>query len=263
MKKSIRKQYERWIVLPDIQIPYEDKRTLKALEAYIADVQKSDDPFVGWLQMGDLLDFDEISRWNVGYEASIKGDLAESFERGNTFLDRHQALMALSGEDYQMVMLQGNHDWRVMDFGKKHPHLAKHMDFARNLNLEKRGIRFVQCWEEHEMFNKGKAYFTHGNFLNKYHAFKMVDTYGVNIYYGHTHDVMEFPKMTWGKDKTIVGKSLGCLCVYDMPYMKTKPSNWQQAFSEFYFFKNGYFQEITTKIFRHRFVGRNGKVYQG
>lgn len=263
MKRKVREEYERWIVLPDLQIPYEDKRTLKALEEYIADVQKSDDPFVGWLQMGDFLDFDELSRWNKEYEASIKGDVLSSYQQGNAFLDRHQELMSLSGKPYQMVLLQGNHDWRVFDFGRKMPKMAGLMDYRYNLKLDERGIKFVECWEKHEMFNKGKAYFTHGNFLNKYHAFKMVDTYGVCIYYGHTHDIMEFPKSTWGKDKTIVGKSLGCLCKYNMPYMQTKPSNWQQAFSEFYFFPNGFFQEITTKIFQHRFVGRNGKVYKG
>ena len=101
----MRKPYERWLVLPDLQIPYEDKRTLEALEMYIKDVQKSRNPFVGWLQIGDMLDFDELSRWNVGYEASIKGNLAESFERGNSFLDRHQALM---GENCKFVILQGN-----------------------------------------------------------------------------------------------------------------------------------------------------------
>lgn len=263
MKKSVRREYERWIVLPDTQIPYQDKRTLKALEAYIADVQKSDDPFVGWLQMGDFLDFDELSRWNVGYEASIKGDVRKSFEAGNAFLDRHQALMALSGVPYEMVLLEGNHDFRARDFGRKEPKFAGLVDYAFNLHLKDRGIKFVQCWDKHEIFQKGKAYFAHGNFLNKYHAFKMVDTYGCNIFYGHTHDVMEFPKQTWGKDKTLIGKSLGCLCRYDMPYMQTKPSNWQQAFSEFIFFPNGFFQENTTKIFQHRFIGRNGEVYKG
>ncbi len=265
MKKSVPpiRDYERWIVLPDTQIPFEDKRTLKALESYIADVQASDDPFVGWIQMGDFLDFDELSRWHQGKEASIKGNVYKSFVAGNEFLDRHQALMELSGIPYEMVILQGNHDYRTVDFAEREPKFRDLVDYQRNLKLRDRQIKFVKCWEHHEIFQKGKAYFTHGNFLNKYHAFKMVDTYGVNIYYGHTHDVIEFPKMTWGKDKTIVGKSLGCLCRYDMPYMKTKPSNWQQAFSEFLFFPDGYFQETTTKIFRHRFIGRNGKVYKG
>ncbi len=257
------REYERWIILPDLQLPYEDRRTLKALEAYIADVQQSDDPFVGWLQMGDFLDFNELSRWVTGYEASIEGSVGRSFDAGNEFLDRHQALMEQSGKPYEMVILQGNHDYRTVDFSKKEPRFKELVDYQKNLRFSERGIQYIKCWEKHDMFRKGKAFFTHGNFLNKYHAFKMVDTYGVNIYYGHTHDIIEFPKNTWGKDKTIVGKSLGCLCKYNMPYMQTKPSNWQQAFSEFLFFPDGFFQETTTKIFKHRFVGRNGLVYKG
>ena len=42
----------------------------------------------------------------------------------------------------------------------------------------------------------------------------MVMAYGVCIFYGHTHDVMEFPLVTWGDNRTLVGKSLGCLCDY-------------------------------------------------
>lgn len=99
------KKYERWLVLPDLQIPYHDTKTLDALERYVEDVQRSRNPFVGWLMIGDFLDFDELSRYNVGYEASIKGNLSESFERGNTFLDRWRQLM---GDDCKMVLLQGN-----------------------------------------------------------------------------------------------------------------------------------------------------------
>jgi hypothetical protein len=256
----MRKPYERVLVLPDLQIPYHDTRTLDALERYVEDVQKSRNPFVRLVILGDTLDFDELSRYNVGYEASIKGNLAESFERGNSFLDRWQQLM---GEDCKFVMLQGNHDYRTVDFGLKYPHLKEFCDYERNLRLEVRGINFIKCWEKGEMYQLGNAYFTHGKFLNKYHAFKMVDTYGVCVYYGHTHDVMEFPRSAWGNDKTLVGKSLGCLCLYEQSYMKGSPSNWQQAFSEFYIFRDGFFQEITTKIFNHRFVGQNGKVYQG
>lgn len=102
------KKYDRWLVLSDLQIPYHDTKTMAAVEKYIADVQKSKNPFVGWLQVGDFLDLDEISRFNAGYEASIRGDVAKSFEAGNKFLDRHQELMSLSKKPYKMVLLQGN-----------------------------------------------------------------------------------------------------------------------------------------------------------
>ena len=256
----MRKQYERWLVLPDIHVPYHDTRTIAAILQYILDVQKSRHPFVGVLHLGDFLDLDELSRWTKDYEASIKGSLAESFERGNTFLDELQKTI---GENCRLVILQGNHDYRTVDFGLKFPHMSEHCNFERNLRLEDRGIRYIKCWETGEMYQIGNAYFTHGRFLNKYHAAKMVDTYGVCTYYGHTHDVMEFPKVQYGNDKTLVGKSLGCLCLYEQSYMKGAPSNWQQAFAEFYVFKDGFFQENTTKIFQHRFVGANGKVYQG
>lgn len=98
-------EYERWLVIPDLQIPYQDVRTLKAIEQYVKDVQASSDPFVGFIQMGDFLDFNELSRWNTGYEASIIGDVKASFDAGNEFLDRWRKLL---GEDCKMVLLQGN-----------------------------------------------------------------------------------------------------------------------------------------------------------
>lgn len=255
----MRKAYERWLVLPDIHVPYEDKRTFEALEKYVIDVQKSRNPFVGWLQLGDFLDLDELGRWNKDYEASIKGNLAESFERGNSFLDHWQQLM---GEDCKFVMLQGNHDYRTVDFGLKNPHLSQHCNFERNLRLEERGINYVKFWETGKMYQLGNAFFAHGLSTGLNHAKLSVEKMGVCIFYGHTHDVMEFPKVQYGNDKTLVGKSLGCLCLYEQSYLKGAPTRWQQSFSEFDVFRDGYFQEHTTKIFKHRFVGRNGKVYQ-
>lgn len=254
------RKYERWLVLPDIHIPNHDTKTFEALEAYVADVQKSRNPYTGFLQLGDFLDLDELSRWTKDYEASIKGNLAESFERGNSFLDRWRTLL---GEDCRMVILQGNHDYRTVDFGLKFPHLGEHCNFERNLRFEDRRIEYVKSWETGKMFQLGNAYFTHGRFLNLYHSRKMCATFGVCVYYGHTHDVQESSLVQYGNDKTLVGKSLGCLCLYDQTYMKGAPSNWQQAFAEFYIFRDGYFQETTTKIYKHRFVGQNGKIYQG
>lgn len=256
----MRKQYERWLVLPDIHIPYEDKRTFEALEAYVADVQKSRNPFKGVLQLGDFLDLDELSKYNLSYEASIKGNLAESFERGNEFLDRWQKLL---GENCKMVIIQGNHDYRTVDFGRKHPHLAEHCNYERNLRLEERGIKFVKFWEKGEKFWLGNCLFIHGEFVSQFHSKAHVLKFGCPVYTGHVHDVQEISIVHEGHDKTLVGKSLGCLCLYDQTYLKGKGTKWQQAFAEFDVFKDEFFQEVTIKIFKHRFVGLNGKVYQG
>lgn len=77
----------------------------------------------------------------------------------------------------------------------------------------------------------------------------------------NTHDVMCYPMTNRAKHKAYVGQSLGCLCVYDMDYMGKRPSNWQQAFAEFVFTKDGHFNYNITRIFNHSFVHLNGKMY--
>lgn len=256
--------YQKWIVLPDTQIPHHDPRTLAAVEEYMADVADSKHPFDGWLQLGDFLDFNELSKYNEGYEASIKEDVHSTFEAGNELLDRHEKLIRGPNRRARMVLLQGNHDYRATDYSLKYPWLAQQLDYRRNLRLKERDVEWVRCWEDKDdLFRLGNAYFTHGHYTNQYHAKKMVETYGVCIFYGHLHDVMEHPKVLRGANKTIVGKSLGCLCKYEQKYLKGAPTNWQQSFSEFYVLPDGYFQETTVRIFKHRFIGpATMKVYE-
>jgi uncharacterized Fe-S cluster protein YjdI len=258
------KSLQRWLVLPDTQIPYEDVRTLKAVESYMKDVAKSDHPFDGWLQLGDFLDFNELSKYNAGYEASIKEDVAETFAAGNRFLDRQQAIVRAGNKRAKFVLLQGNHDFRAVDYALKFPFLRGILDYEKNLKLKARGIKFVKCWEnKSQMFRLGKACFIHGNKVSTNHAKQMCEVYGANIFYGHLHDVQEYSKQVVGKDKVISAKSLGCLCRHDQQYLRGNPTNWVQAFSEFWVLPDGFFTEHTVKIFKHRFVAPNGKVYQG
>lgn len=258
------KKVQRWLVLPDLQLPYEDKRTIKAIESYMKDVAKSSHPFDGWLQLGDFLDFNELSRFNAGYEASIKEDVAESFAAGNEFLDRQQKLILSGNRNARFVLLQGNHNYRAVDYALKFPFLKGILDYEKNLRLKERKIKYVKCWENKQnVFSLGKANFIHGNFVCTNHAKKMVDVYGTNIFYGHVHDVMEFPRQMMGKDKTIAGKSLGTLCRYDQKYLKGNPTSWQQSFSEFWILPNGFFNEFGVKIFNHGFTAPSGKFYSG
>lgn len=247
--------YEKWLVLPDPHIPYEDKITYTAIGKYM-----EDEKWDGLIILGDFLDFNEISKYNQDAPRRKTEKVKETFKAGNAFLDKLQKTV---GKKCQIVLIEGNHDFRVEDYMDKHEELDGLLDIADNLRLKERGIKWVKNWSKGELFSKGHAKFAHGQFISTHHAKKMAQTYGACIFYGHTHDIMEHPIEYYGDDKTIVGKSLGCTCDYNQKYLKGNPTKWQQAISVFYFFSDGFFQENTIKIFKHRFVGLNGKVYDG
>lgn len=249
---------QRWVVLPDIQCPYEDKETLAAVEKFMAA-----HTFAGYINLGDLCDFNEISRFNEGFPGRVSERVDQTFRAVNTLLDRHQAIIRKRNPRARFVLLEGNHDYRAVAYTEKHPELGKTLDVPRNLRLKERGFEWVPSWSKGKLFKLGNAYFAHGLITTKWHAAIMAARFGVSIYYGHTHDVMEFPVVLHGDNKTIVGKSLGCLCRYDQKYLKGAPTNWQQAFAVFDILPDGFYTEHTMRIFRHRFVGIDGVVYDG
>jgi predicted phosphodiesterase len=249
---------ERWIVLPDMQVPYHDTKTLRAVESCMAANR-----FDGYINLGDFLDFNEISSYNDGYPGRIAEQVDQTFKVGNEILDRHQAIIRRRNPKARFVLIEGNHDYRAVTYTEKHPELGGILSVPKQLRLKARKFEWIPSWSKGKLFKLGNAYFTHGLALSKYHAAVMAAKFGVCIYYGHTHDVMEFPMVQLGADKTIVGKSLGCLCRYDQKYLKGAPTNWQQAFAIFYLFPDGYYTEQTIRIFKHRFVGPDGVVYDG
>ena len=243
------------LVIPDLHCPYEDKRSLGAVEQVMKEYRWDE-----IIQIGDFMDLDCISDHNKGKLKTIEGKtIQKDFDQGNAILDRWQKLAPKT----KITILEGNHDERMLRYIDANPQLAGVVEVPKLLNLAKRGINWVPSWSEGKVYRIGNAYFTHGLYTNQYHAAKMVQRFGVNIFYGHLHDTQCFPLVMRGEDKTIVGQSLGCICRYDQKYMRNAPSNWQQAFADFHFFDdNGFFQYNINRIFKSRFYFR-GKVYQG
>ena len=250
---------QRWIVLPDPQIPHHDKRSFAAVEKYIA-AHKWD----GWLCLGDFLDFNEISTHSEGKRGAVTERVDKTFAAGRKLLKRHVRLIRDKNPGARMVLLEGNHDYRAVDYTERHHEVGNTtFDVPTNLHLKELGVEWVPSWSKGKVFKLGKAHFIHGLLTSKYHAALMAARYGVCIYYGHTHDIMEFPIVMRGENKTIVGKSLGCLCKYDQAYLKGAPTNWQQGVSTFFIRPNGYYSEYTSRIFNHSFVGPDGVTYSG
>ncbi len=246
---------QRWIILPDMQVPYHDKRTMAAVERYMA-AYKWD----GYLNLGDFLDFNEISTHVIGKPGAVKENVAKTFKIGRDVMERHRKIL---GPDCRMAVLQGNHDYRAVSYGERHPPMKEHLDVPTNLGFDLLDIEWVKSWEKGKIFRLGHAGFIHGGLIRKHHAAGMVEKYGIPIYYGHTHDVMFFPKTTKGDNKTLEAGSLGCLCRYDQQYLKGRPTNWQQAVSTMFVQKNGAYNLYVSRIFTHKFIGPDGKEYKG
>ena len=250
---------QRWLVLPDIHVPYEDKKTLHAVEEYLAD-----HTWDGLIYIGDFMDFDIISSHNKNNLRAVEARrISDEYADGRRVLDRHLALLRKRNPAAKAILLEGNHEYRAEAYLDANPMLEGMFEVENGLGLTERKVKWVRTWSKGETYTIGNAKFHHGLYTTQYHSRKMADVFGTNIFYGHTHDVQSFSREFEGEDKTIVGQSLGCLCLYRQGYMRGKPSKWQQAFGVFHFFPDGNFSYYVTRIFKHRFVSPEGRVYDG
>lgn len=251
---------ETWIVLSDMQVPYHDPKALDAVEQYMSTLH-----ITGLINIGDFLDMETISSFSQGRARLLNGKhISKDIQEANKILDRHLSIARKNNPSARYIYLEGNHEERIERFLDEHPQFEGLLDLPHLLDFSSRGVEWVRAWSKGEVFNLGKATFTHGLSTSQYHAKKMVEDYGDSIFYGHTHDMMCIPKATKAHpDKVIVGQSIGCLCVRDMPYMNGRPSKWQQGFAVFFVLPDGTYTYYTPRIFNGQFVGPDGKLYVG
>jgi hypothetical protein len=249
---------ERWLILPDTQIPFHDQKSLDAVLSYASEIH-----WDGIIQLGDFMDWDFISRWSKENARKIEGQrFLEEYLHGNAVLDQIQTAVRTQNKDAHIVIIEGNHDWRIENVVDQTPALEGLIEMERNLRLAERNITYWRYWTHRKPFIIGKAWFIHGEYIGTHHAKKMAESFHRNVFYGHTHDVMSYTKTTaWGD--SIMCSSLGTLSVLDLEYMGHRPSNWQQAFAEFFFQSNGNFNHYVTNIVENEFVAINGRKYKG
>jgi len=249
----------RAIVLPDLHVPYQDDKTLKAVEKYM-----TDNTWDYYILLGDFMDLDCISSHNKNNLRQVEGKrIWEDYRIGNSILDRHQKIIKKKNPKAKFIYIEGNHEYRIERYIDANPQLEGMVEFEIGLNLKERGFKIVRSYTKGDVFKLGKAMFHHGQYITKYHANKMAEAYDGSVFYGHTHDVQQYSRVTFGSDNTTVGQSLGCLCKYEQSYMQKRPSKWQHAFGVFSFEKTGHFTYYVPLIFKHKFTDMNGKVYKG
>jgi hypothetical protein len=247
---------QRWLIIPDLQIPYHDEESLVAVLKYAQTVH-----WDGCIQLGDFMDWDWCSRWTKDNQRAAEGArFLSEYILGNEVLDAIQYSVRKKNPDCQITILEGNHDWRVEAVIDKTPALEGLIEMERGLRLEERNIIYWKYWTHRRPYIIGDAWFIHGEYIGNNHAKKTADSFHRNVFYGHTHDRMSATKTTAFGD-SVQCESMGTLSRFDLEYMGHKPSNWMQCFGEFFFRPDGTFNHYVTNVINHNFTAIDGTYW--
>ena len=253
------KSPENVLVIPELHFRKkqggEDRRSIDAVLKYA-----SDQKFSHCVFLGDILDNNSISSHNKGLLKSVEGEtILRDYEVANKSLDEFES--ATRGAT--KVVIEGNHDYRTAMLVNQQPQLEGLIETPNGLQLKRRGWLWVPYWSRGTIYSLGKASFIHGRYTNDLHSKKHALAYGRNIYYGHTHTFQNYTVEREGDNNKFEAASLGCLCEYQQEYLKGRPTKWQQGFCVFRFQPNGFFNRYEVRIFQHRFISPEGKLYRG
>jgi hypothetical protein len=251
----------QWIIVPDVHASVSgehDGDSLATVERFMQSKR-----FDGYLNLGDLCDFGIISTHNANRLREIEGGrIMDEYKIANDILSRHESIVRTNNPNAEMVLLEGNHDYRIERYMDAHPELSGMLEVEKVLRLRERGIQYVKSWSEGKIFELGRCWFSHGLFCNEHHAKKMLQRFNHSIAYGHTHDLQMYSSHAYRPQDVLIAASLGCLCRIPQRWCRGAPTKWSQAVTEFQFDKvSGQFQFNILRLIDHKLI-HDGKVYQ-
>lgn len=223
---------KRIVVVSDTQIPYDDRRALKAVIQYITDTQPDE-----VVHIGDLMDYPTPSRWTKGtaeeFAQRIKPDSEQAKRR---FLEPLR-----EGYEGPVGVHEGNHDARPREYLTKYaPALAEYESefrFENLLDFDGFGVSVLP-----EFYKVAPGWITtHGHrggvrVLQKagdsaYNAAMRFG--GVSVVIGHTHrqGIKPHTYGYGGNQKVVWSMEVGNLMNMKLAqYLKGATANWQSGF---------------------------------
>lgn len=226
---------KRIVIISDTQIPYDDKKALKAVIRFVGDFQPDE-----LIHIGDLMDYPTPARWSKGSAAEFAQDVKEDNEQcKKRFLGPIREVY-----DGPFGIHEGNHDLRPREYLTKYaPALA---DFEEEFCFESKRMLDFDSFGVKKLpdFNPIAPDWitTHGHrgqislsriagntALNA--AIKM----GTSVVMGHTHRIGIGSKVIKGYGgyvkETVTGMEVGNLMeMTQAHYLKGGTANWRQGF---------------------------------
>jgi hypothetical protein len=227
--------WDRLVFLPDFQIPYHDKRTVRNLTEFVWNYQPDH-----LYHVGDLIDAPEPSRWNKGMAGEYAGTLQKGIDETVEVLSDIR-----SGYDGPFGVKRGNHDERVQTYIRKYaPALGplRSLEVPELLRLDGLDID----WHPGLTDVAPGWVLAHGdegslNRIGGGTAASLAARIGKSVVCGHTHkaaikSAVNAPQGYNGKQApTLWGMEVGnAMDIRKAEYLKTGAANWQQAFGILY-----------------------------
>jgi predicted phosphodiesterase len=249
------------LVVPDVQYPYHDELALKKLIQVAADLQPH-----RIVQIGDGIDFPQVSQWSKG----TAGEYAETLqEHIDGFVSSVLQPLREAAPDSQMLWLEGNHDLRVKDFVKKYAFpltSLRALNMENLFNLSDLDVEYVRG--PHRIATN--TYAIHGHESGGYCASasawdnKFTKRYGSDrsFVFGHTHQPFLLTRATgWGGAvKPRFTMNVGSIMdPTQVTYVKDGSLNWQMSFGLIRDDGKRTYPELVTMVDRGFYV--NGKKY--
>jgi predicted phosphodiesterase len=222
---------KRIVVISDTQIPYHDRKAVKALVKFIGDYRPDE-----VIHIGDLMDFPQPSRWNKGSAGEFEGSVFEDCEQAKrTFLEPLRKAF-----DGPIKVHEGNHDERARTYLAKYsPALAgtKAFNIETLLDFDGFGVELLPT------FNKIAPGWitTHGHLggiklsqIAGQTALNAAKKFQASVVMGHTHRLaISQHTFGYGGDitKQVTGFEVGHLMNQKLAaYLKQGTGNWQLGF---------------------------------
>lgn len=222
---------KRIVIVPDLQIPFHDRKALKALIGFIGATQPDQ-----VVMIGDVLDFPQPSRWNKDTRGEFEGSIYKDVEVAKRQLFEPLRVV------YEGPVLchEGNHDERPRVYLEKHsPALSGSDAFSLEVLCDFDGFGITLA---PPFFDIAPGWVsTHGHLggirLSQEAgktALNAAKRFGKSVVMGHTHRLGLQPH-TYGYDgkvsRVLWGFEVGNLMDMRLAgYLKGGTANWQQGF---------------------------------
>jgi len=173
------------LILPDIQYPYHDALMLRKVISVVKEFQPD-----AILQIGDAIDFPQVSQWNKGRAGEFTNDLQQHIDGWRKTLEEIRQACPKA----EITWLEGNHDLRIQDFLKKYaPPVAslRVLEMPALFSLDELSIEYTRG----PLRVGTNTYAVHGHESGGYAAtasawdMKFAKRYGSDksFIFGHTH----------------------------------------------------------------------------